>query len=455
MKKTKLFIVVLLVALVAMGSVFAAGSAESAAKGQVLRVAAFKGAYGDAFWAPLVAEFEAQNPGVTVEIEASPNLEDVIRPQIMTGEGPDVIYLATGREKALTETLMADRAMVDLTDLLDTQVPGENATLREKILPGFLDTNATNPYGDGRTYLLPLFYSANGLFYNADLFNADGSDGKYKLPETWADFLALKGELDKFNAGKNDAEKRYLLSYARAGYMDNFIIAAVASSAGIDVMNEFLNYEDVYGNPEFVRVFEAMADIKGNFYMPAVDNATPYLDNQNALLQNRALFLPCGSWIFGEMADYTPAAGFKYGYTAPFAFEHGDDRYAVAMMEQVYVLKQSKNQDLAKKFLAFLYSDKAVEIIARDAQGIVPTVNAVEIARSTGAMDDQSLSVYEIFSTGVKPAIGQFASASVENVNWKQTFCFTMNACMKGEKTAADWVNAMKADASKLRAALN
>ena len=46
-------------------------------------------------------------------------------------------------------------------------VPGESKKVSEKIAGGFTDTSLTNPYGDGKTYLAPMFYSPCGLFYNA------------------------------------------------------------------------------------------------------------------------------------------------------------------------------------------------------------------------------------------------------------------------------------------------
>lgn len=42
-------------------------------------------------------------------------------------------------------------------------VPGEEVTVGDKILPGFVENTITNPYGDGKTYLMPMFYG-----YHAD-----------------------------------------------------------------------------------------------------------------------------------------------------------------------------------------------------------------------------------------------------------------------------------------------
>lgn len=125
---------------------------------QVLRVAAFEGGYGSDMWHEIAAAFEASHPGVKVELTVDKKIEDVISPSMKAGDYPDVVHLATGREAALTETLTKEKALLPLTDVLEMNVPGESVKVKDKIVPGFLDTLATNPYGDGVTYYAPMFY---------------------------------------------------------------------------------------------------------------------------------------------------------------------------------------------------------------------------------------------------------------------------------------------------------
>ena len=111
-------------------------------------------------WTDVVAAFETSHPGVTVELTIDKKIEDVISPGMKAGDYPDVVHLATGREAGLTETLTKEKALLPLTDVLDMMVPGEEVKVKDKIVPGFLDTLATNPYGDGITYYAPMFYVA-------------------------------------------------------------------------------------------------------------------------------------------------------------------------------------------------------------------------------------------------------------------------------------------------------
>ncbi len=103
------------------------------------------------------------------------------------GDYPDVVHLATGRPAALTETMIKEDGLEDITDVLSMTVPGENVKVSDKIAGGFTDSSLTNPYGDGKTYMAPMFYSPCGLFYNAGLFEEKG----WEVPKTWDEMWAL------------------------------------------------------------------------------------------------------------------------------------------------------------------------------------------------------------------------------------------------------------------------
>ena len=122
-----------------------------------------------------------------MELTTDKKLEDVIGPSMQGGDYPDVIHLATGREAALTEQFIKGNLIADITDVLSMTVPGESKKVSEKIAGGFTDTSLTNPYGDGKTYLAPMFYSPCGLFYNAGFLKEKGWD----VPKTWDEMWAL------------------------------------------------------------------------------------------------------------------------------------------------------------------------------------------------------------------------------------------------------------------------
>ena len=66
----------------------------------------------------VIDAYEAANPKVDVKLTVDKNLEDVIGSNMKAGKYPDVVLLATGRKQALTETLIKDKALEDITDVL-------------------------------------------------------------------------------------------------------------------------------------------------------------------------------------------------------------------------------------------------------------------------------------------------------------------------------------------------
>lgn len=282
-------------------------SGDAGAEEQVLKVAAFEGGYGSDMWYEVAAAFEASHPGVKVELTVDKKLEDVISPSMKAGDYPDVVHLATGREAALTETLTKEKALLPLTDVLEMNVPGEDVKVKDKIVPGFLDTLATNPYGDGVTYYAPMFYSPCGLFYNAGLFKEKG----WSVPTTWDEMWAL-GDQAK-------AEGIALFTYPTTGYFDAFTYATLSSAGGSDFFNSCMTYEDgIWESENATKVFELIAKLGTYTEATTVANANNdnFTKNQQLILDNKAIFCPNGTWLPGEMADAPRADGFEWGFMA-------------------------------------------------------------------------------------------------------------------------------------------
>ena len=416
-------------------------SSEEAApvEEQTLKVAAFEGGYGADMWSEVVAAFEASHPGVTVELTIDKKLEDVISPAMKAGDYPDVVHLATGREAALTETLTKEKALLPLTDVLDMTVPGESVTVRDKIVPGFLDTLATNPYGDGVTYYAPMFYSPCGLFYNAGLFKEKG----WKVPTTWEEMWAL-GDTAK-------EEGIALFTYPTTGYFDAFTYATLSSAGGPDFFNSCMTYEDgIWESENATKVFELIAKLGTYTEGTTVANANNdnFTKNQQLILDNKAIFCPNGTWLPGEMADAPRADGFEWGFMAIPAVNDGGAGCSFCWFEQMWIPAAAENQDMAKEFVAYMYSDEAAKIFAKST-AIQP------ITGISDSLEGDNKLFYSIYDNGATAVMGGFAStAPVEGVNMLDTLCGTVNSIVSGDKTVAEWQAAVEEASDKLRAAM-
>ena len=416
------------------------GDDASAGENQVLKVAAFEGGYGADMWTEVAEAFEASHEGVTVELTVDKKIEDIISPSMKAGDYPDVVHCATGREAALTETLTKEKGLIELTDVLDMTVPGEDVTVKEKVLPGFLDTLGTNPYGDGVTYYAPMFYSPCGLFYNAGLLE----EKSWEVPTTWDEMWEL--------GDKAKAEGIALFTYPTPGYFDAFTYALLESSGGMDFYNSAMMYEDgAWESDEATAVFELVGKLADYTEETVVANANNdnFTKNQQLILDNKAIFCPNGTWLPGEMADAPRADGFEWGFTAVPAVAEGEKPSSFTFFEQMWIPAEAENQDLAKEWIAFMYSDVAAEIFAKSG-AVQPIEGAADF------LDEENQLYYHIYDDDAAIAVmGGFAATEpVEGVSMADSLFNAVNSIMSGDKTVEQWQADVEAASDALRDAM-
>lgn len=417
----------------------AADNTGSTDADQVLKVAAFEGGYGAELWSKVCAAFEETHPGVKVELTIDKKIEDVITPSMKAGDYPDVVHLATGREAGLTETLTKEKALMPLTDVLEMNVPGEDVKVKDKIIPGFIDTLATNPYGDGVTYYAPMFYSPCGLFYNAGLLKEKGWD----LPTTWDEMWEL--------GDKAKAEGISLFTYPTTGYFDAFTFALLSSAGGSEFYNKCMTYEEgIWDSEEAGKVFAIVEKLAQYTEPTTVANANNdnFTKNQQLILDNKAIFCPNGTWLPDEMKDAPRADGFEWGFTAIPAVNSGDAGCSFCFFEQMWIPNEAQNVDMAKEFVAFMYSDKAAQLFAE--------ANAVQpIAGVSESLTGDNKLYYSIYDNGASAVMGGFAATSpVEGTTMADALFGTVNSIISGDKTVDEWRALVSETSDKYRNAM-
>lgn len=411
---------------------------DAPADGETISVAAIETAYGSEMWQKVADAFTEQT-GINVDLQTDKNLEDVIGPSMQGGEYPDVIHLATGREAALTEQFIKGNMIADITDVLSMTVPGEDVTVSEKLAGGFTETTLTNPYGDGKTYLAPMFYSPCGLFYNAGLFEEKG----WTVPTTWDEMWEL--------GDKAKAEGISLFTYPTTGYFDAFFYALMYSVGGPEFFNKATQYEEgIWETPEAKQCFDIVAKLATytDPVTPAQANDQDFTQNQQLVLDNKALFMPNGTWIVGEMAAAPRADGFKWGMTALPAVKEGGDAYSYTWFEQAWIPEGAEHQDAAKQFIAFLYSDTACEIFAKEG-AIQPVLNIAD------KLEGDNVMFYSIYDNGAKAAMGNFAPfEAIPGVEVRTVFFDPVNSLVSGDMTEEEWIEGVIAGSDQMRANL-
>lgn len=380
----------------------ASDTSKTKEAGTTISVAAIETAYGSEMWQK-VADAFTEETGIKVELTTDKKLEDVIGPSMQGGEYPDVIHLATGREAALTEQFIKGHMITDITDVLSMKVPGEDKLVSEKIAGGFTDTSLTNPYGDGKTYLAPMFYSPCGLFYNAGLLEEKGWD----VPKTWDEMWELGDKATNYAEG-------------------------------------------IWETPEAQTCFDIVAKLAEytNPVTPAQANDQDFTQNQQLVLDNKAIFMPNGTWIVGEMAEAPRADGFKWGMTALPAVKDGGDAYSYTWFEQAWIPSGAEHQDAAKLFISYLYSDKACEIFAK-AGAIQPVLGIAD------KLSGDNVMFYSIYDNGAKAAMGNFAAfEAIPGVEVRTVFFDPVNSLVSGDMDEQAWIDGIISASDQMRANL-
>lgn len=323
--------------------------ADKGSEETVLKVAAFEGGNGTQIWEDIAKAFEESHDGVKVELEMSPELDKDLTKAIQNEDVPDVVYYNLGQPSGFTETMLKEEAIADISDVFDDE-------LKDKMLDGILDGTDAQPYGDGKIYLAPIFYTPTGFWYNATLV---GEGKQYEIPTTWDEFFALGEQAKK--------DGHALFTFPTTGYFDATIYAMLAQAGGLDFYNDALKYDaNTWTSDEGKKVLDTVAKLVGKDYTQedTVSNANAdggFKINQQNVIDGKALFMPNGNWVIGEMAASTPE-DYEWGMMGVPKWSEDESQSVYTFTEQMWVPADAPNMDLAKEFVKFMYSDEVVDI---------------------------------------------------------------------------------------------
>lgn len=398
-----------------------------------LEVAAFEGGYGKAYFEAAIEKFETEYPGVKVTLTSSPKIDEIIKPRIVAGNPPDVLC---GFGDGRIQQLVSEGAIADITDIFNENAPGKDVPLKDTIFDGLID-GVCKPLNDGKIYLAPTEAGAQGLYYNKTLFESKG----WKVPKTWDEFFAL-GDI-----AKKDGIALFTYQGLYPSYNEMVIMPSIASTAGMDALNNILNYkEGAWKDSNVRKVLEVYEKIAKGGYLMKGTVAMNHTQAQAEFLKGKALFIPNGSWFENEMKDAIPETGFTFGFTPAPVFNQGDQQYIYSGCGYNAVTAKAKNPELAKEFIKFLYRDDMIKLLAEKNTAVMPVKGAVEMVK-----DIVPESVYNTFKA--------FDNAKALSLKWKSTPTTTVkisdeiykpiSSLMSNQLTVDQWIDRIeKADAT-------
>jgi N-acetylglucosamine transport system substrate-binding protein len=413
-------------------------NASTGFSNKALTIAVFEGAYGKSYWEEVVKRFEADYPGVRVNIIANPKIMDVIKPMNIAGNPPDFLYAPFTESTNMVRSMIGSRSFMDLTGLFDSPALGQDVPLKGIMMDGILDY--ARPYGDGKVYMAPNYVTTEGLWYNKALFKEKG----WSPPRTWDEFWAL-GE-----AASGEGIALFTYPGVYPGYIGSMLWSSIASESGVAGIEAIMNYEKgSFGTPEVKRVlelFEKMADTGA--LMPGTV-ALNHTQAQSEFLKNKALFIPNGSWLEGEMKDISRAEGFEFGFLPTPTFEPDDPQFARISFEAMFIPEKAKNKELAMEFIKYQYRDDIIRLNAEKSTGVIAVRSGAELAK-----DSLPASVYDsatVFERGVQPFLFEWRVTPPTPFSINDEVFNPINTVMKGDMSVDQWIDHVEKTFARLR----
>ena len=275
----------------------------------------------------IVAEYEKQNSGITINLESPPTdqFHDRLVTAVGAGAGPDLSMVATAW---MTE--LADAGVI-----LDW----------EAVMPGnIFDTFIQNMLITGqfmdKQYGLPYLATSRGMFINTSIYEKAG----VAPAGTWDDYV-------KIAQATTNAPDTYGLALQGAG-VENFAAW-------------FLYFLWSYGGQVFddagELVINSAAGVKALTYMGNLVNkwkvtqpdvvTTDLADQLNLFKSGKAATTITGPWLIGIMASDAPDIEYSV-----VPIPRGSDSATLGVTDSLVLFKHSDNIDLAVDFTRFFFT---------------------------------------------------------------------------------------------------
>ncbi|MFF3289348.1 ABC transporter substrate-binding protein [Streptomyces sp. NPDC003023] len=339
------------------------------------------------YWADLTAAFEAENPGIKVEvqIESWNDVDRKVAEMVKAGKAPDIAQIGAYADYAAADKLYSADQMLSIP-------------VQSNFLPPLTEAGEMK-----RTqYGMPFVASTRLLFYNKELFTEAGIT---KAPRTWKE-LKEDAEQLKLNTdvkypfalplGPEEAQAEtmmWLLS-GGGGYTDELGKYAIDSQANIDTfdwLKENLVDEELTG---------PVAPGKLN----RKDAFAAFTRGEVGMLNGHPSLLPAAE-----------KAGVKVGKVA-LPGRDGQADASMGVADWIMGFKQNGHREEIGKFLDFLFTDANVIEFAGGNDLLPVTVSAQEAMKHDP--EHANLREFlEVLPGSVLPPVGKTSWASVsENI---------------------------------------
>lgn len=360
---------------------------------QPLEAVFFNGGFGEEYAKFDAAAYEAKWPGSKVDLKFSKTILTDYQPRFYGGNPPDVLNNSSPETIPVGPVVQGGQ-LVDLTALLDApSYDDPKVKVRDTLVAGVVEEGTFN----GKMYTLNYAYSIYGHWYDEARFQKEG----WTVPKTWEEFSTLA------EAAKKKGIAAYTFQGIHPWYIHNVITEWIYKVGGKEAILKIDNLEPDAWKQEAVKIAaERIAEMASKGWIQAGASGLDHTTTQQAVIDGKALFIWCGSWLEGEMAKTLPAT-VKLAVAPPWDLSSSDKaKYGTvhaAPGEGFVVPTKAKNPAGGQEFLRMMLGKEQARKFAELTKSL-PVVK--------GAAD--GLTISSALSSASK-----VAAAAPEVINWR------------------------------------
>ncbi len=334
----------------------------------------FSGGFGHEYIQYAADIFGEIHPGSTMSVEGIQRVGERLRPRIISGDAPDVID-NSGAGNLDTAALVAEGELLDLAPLMNApalDTPGK--TFAETLFPG---SQASGLF-DGVQRYVNIAFTVFGLWNSKTLFEEKG----WVYPATWDEMLALSETIKSAGIAPFTYQGKYP-QYMIFGVLEPM----VEKLGGVEVWKAVDNLQDgAWENPAILTALNNMKALYDNGYIMDGTEGLTHTESQAEWLQNKAAFIPCGTWLENEMRTVTPE-----GFDMVINPVPADDAAKLSWIdassgEPFMVFANGKNPEAGMELLRCLLSKESAKWFAQNVGSIMPVVGGAEGVELSSAM---------------------------------------------------------------------
>ncbi len=297
----------------------------------------------------LLAAYKQVAPNVNITFQPTnpPDYNATLRLQLDSGSGPDLMY---ARSYATGQELFEAGYFADCTD-----IPG--------LMDNFTASNlAPWQTRDGKMFAVPFAAVSHAVYYNKDVFAAEG----LSMPATWDEFIAVcKALKDKgiTPLANGVADEWDILECFFLGMLPNYV-------GGSAERVKYESGEKKLNDENFVNAYTDLASVAP--YLPDGFESVTYNDSQVLFNTQAAAMFVDGSWTAG-VYDGAP---FEWGVFAIPARNAADTAICFHPDMAITMNAASTHPEEAKAFLTWLCTQDGATTASQNLPlGYFPMIN--------------------------------------------------------------------------------